>query len=77
MAGGTLTPLDVYGQYLGGGVDAGLPTHLDGARVFNASVALGVPVEEIDCGIFERDVLFVEGALRSGWVNAGGQPEIY
>ena len=27
--------------------DAGLPVHLDGARVFNASVALGKPVAEI------------------------------
>lgn len=25
----------------------GLPVHLDGARVFNASMALGVPVSEI------------------------------
>lgn len=27
--------------------DAGVPVHMDGARVFNASVALGVPVAEI------------------------------
>src|SRR5262249_54646043 len=27
--------------------DAGLPVHLDGARVFNASVALGIPVDKL------------------------------
>jgi len=50
MAGGTVTPLDVYDEIWSGARDAGLPTHLDGARVFNASVALGVPVDELTAG---------------------------
>lgn len=50
MAGGTVTPLDVYGEIWAGARDAGLPTHLDGARIFNASVALGVPVAELTSG---------------------------
>jgi threonine aldolase len=50
MAGGTVTPLDVYEEIWLGARDAGLPTHLDGARVFNASVALGVPVAELTSG---------------------------
>jgi threonine aldolase len=50
MAGGTVTPLDIYGEIWSGACDAGLPTHLDGARVFNASVALGVPVAELTAG---------------------------
>lgn len=50
MAGGTVTPLDVYEEVWSGARDAGLPTHLDGARVFNASVALGVPVAELTAG---------------------------
>jgi len=50
MAGGTVTPLDVYDEIWSGARDAGLPTHLDGARVFNASVALGVPVDELTSG---------------------------
>jgi threonine aldolase len=50
MAGGTVTPLDVYDEIWAGARDAGLPVHLDGARVFNASVALGVPVAELTAG---------------------------
>jgi len=40
----------VYEEVWSGARDAGLPTHLDGARVFNASVALGVPVAELTVG---------------------------
>ena len=50
MAGGTVTPLDVYDEIWSGARDAGLPVHLDGARIFNASVALGVPVDELTSG---------------------------
>lgn len=50
MAGGTVTPLDIYDEIWSGARDAGLPVHLDGARVFNASVALGVPVAELTSG---------------------------
>lgn len=50
MAGGTVTPLDIYDEIWAGARDAGLPTHLDGARIFNASVALGVPVAELTAG---------------------------
>lgn len=50
MAGGTVTPLDAYEEIWSGARDAGLPTHLDGARIFNASVALGVPVAELTSG---------------------------
>lgn len=50
MAGGTVTPLDVYDEIWSGTRDAGIPVHLDGARIFNASVALGVPVAELTSG---------------------------
>jgi threonine aldolase len=50
MAGGTVTPLDVYDEIWSGARDAGLPVHLDGARIFNASVALGVPVDQLTSG---------------------------
>lgn len=50
MAGGTVTPLDVYDEIWAGARDAGLPTHLDGARIFNASVALGTGVAELTAG---------------------------
>lgn len=46
-AGGTVIPLDTL-QAIRAVADAeGLPLHLDGARVFNAAVALGVELREI------------------------------
>lgn len=50
MAGGTVTPLDVYDEIWSGAREAAIPVHLDGARVFNASVALGIPVAELTAG---------------------------
>ena len=50
MAGGTVTPLPIYEEIWQGAADAGLPTHLDGARVFNAAVSLGVSVADLTRG---------------------------
>jgi threonine aldolase len=50
MAGGTVTPLPLYEEIWQGAKDAGLPTHLDGARVFNAAVALGISVAKVTSG---------------------------
>ena len=50
MAGGTCTPVEVLEEIWAGARDAGLPTHLDGARVFNAAVALGVEVKAVTRG---------------------------
>jgi threonine aldolase len=50
MAGGTVTPLDVMKEIWHGAREAGLPVHLDGARVFNAATALGVSVAELTAG---------------------------
>ena len=50
MAGGTVTPLAVLEEIWAGAREAGLPTHLDGARVFNAAAALGVDVAELTRG---------------------------
>ena len=47
LAGGTLTPLDVFDEVCNRSHELGLPVHLDGARIFNASVALGVPVNRL------------------------------
>jgi threonine aldolase len=44
FAGGTITPPDVLEEVCDRVHDTRLPVHLDGARIFNASVALGVPV---------------------------------
>ncbi|WP_158910546.1 low specificity L-threonine aldolase [Granulicella sp. L56] len=50
MAGGTVTPLVRMREICEGAHEAGLPVHLDGARIFNASVALGVGVAKLTEG---------------------------
>ncbi len=47
MAGGTVYPLDVIREIADGAHELGLKVHMDGARVFNAAEALGIPVREI------------------------------
>ena len=47
MAGGTVYPPEIAEEICDAAHSAGLPVHLDGARVFNASVVLGKPVAEI------------------------------
>jgi threonine aldolase len=47
MAGGTITPVDVMEEVCDGAQELGIPVHLDGARIFNAAVALNLPVAEI------------------------------
>ncbi|MGH2690646.1 MAG: threonine aldolase family protein [Actinomycetota bacterium] len=44
MAGGTIYPLDAMRVAASVARDAGLLVHLDGARIWNASVATGIPV---------------------------------
>jgi threonine aldolase len=50
MAGGTVTPLEVLEEIWAGAKDAGIPVHLDGARVFNAAVYLKTSVAELTRG---------------------------
>jgi threonine aldolase len=50
MAGGTVTPLAAMREICEGAHEAGLPVHLDGARIFNASVVLSVGVAELTAG---------------------------
>jgi threonine aldolase len=46
-AGGTLIPLDHMEESAAIAREKGLAVHLDGARIFNASVAMGVPARDI------------------------------
>jgi threonine aldolase len=50
MAGGTVTPLTVLEEVWAGAKQAGLPVHLDGARVFNAATALSISVAKLTSG---------------------------
>jgi threonine aldolase len=47
MAGGTVYPQAMADEVCDGAHALGIPVHLDGARIFNASVATGKPVAEI------------------------------
>ena len=50
MAGGTVSSADVMREVIDGAHAAGLPVHLDGARIFNASAALGMDVAALTAG---------------------------
>jgi threonine aldolase len=50
MAGGTVTPIAALEEVWAGAAERGLPVHLDGARVFNAAVALSVSVAALTRG---------------------------
>jgi threonine aldolase len=50
MAGGRVTPLSVMEEIWAGAKEHKLPVHLDGARVFNAAVALNVDVKTLTRG---------------------------
>jgi threonine aldolase len=47
MAGGTVYPLATIREICDGAHEHGLKVHMDGARVFNAAAAMGLPVSEI------------------------------
>jgi threonine aldolase len=47
MAGGTVYPMAAIREICDGAHALGLKVHMDGARVFNAAVAQGLPVREI------------------------------
>jgi threonine aldolase len=50
LAGGRCTPLHVLEEVWKNARERKLPTHLDGARIFNAAVALGVEVQALTRG---------------------------
>src|ERR1700759_5623799 len=47
LTGGTVFPQDVADEICDGAHNAGLPVHLDGARIFNAATAMGKTVAEV------------------------------
>lgn len=50
LAGGRCSRLDVLEEIWSGARERKLPTHLDGARIFNAAIALGVDVKALTRG---------------------------
>ena len=47
MAGGTVYPMQTVREICDGAHERGIKVHMDGARIFNAAAALGMPVKEI------------------------------
>ena len=47
FAGGSVTPVEVFEGVCDRAHEAGLPVHLDGARIFNAAIFLGFPVSQL------------------------------
>jgi len=47
MHGGTVYPMATVREICDGAHERGVPVHMDGARIFNAASALGMPVREI------------------------------
>ena len=47
MHGGSVYPMRTVHEICDGAHERGVPVHMDGARIFNAACALGMPVREI------------------------------
>ncbi|AEB12962.1 threonine aldolase family protein [Marinithermus hydrothermalis] len=61
LAGGTVVPLEVQRKVQEIARTAGLPTHLDGARLFNAATYLKVPAREVAAGFDTVSVCLSKG----------------
>ncbi len=60
-AGGTVVPLEAQRAVQEVAREAGLPVHLDGARLFNAAVALGVEGQEVAAGFDTVSICLSKG----------------
>lgn len=60
-AGGRIWPLSHLDELYRSCGELGLPVHLDGSRLFNAAVALGVPIERIAGGATTVTICFSKG----------------
>ena len=60
-AGGAVTPPDEHARLMGVAKEAGLAVHLDGARLWHAAVALGVPPAALTVGVDSVSACFSKG----------------
>jgi threonine aldolase len=60
-AGGTVTPVAEHLALVEAARDRGLAVHLDGARLWNAAVALGVPAADLVAGVDTVQVCLSKG----------------
>ncbi|WP_326567096.1 GntG family PLP-dependent aldolase [Amycolatopsis rhabdoformis] len=60
-AGGAVTPPEEHAQLVAVAKEGGLKVHLDGARIWHASVALGVPPAALTAGVDSVSACFSKG----------------
>ncbi|PXY31467.1 threonine aldolase family protein [Prauserella muralis] len=73
-AGGAITPPDEHAQLVAAARGAGLTVHLDGARLWNAAAALGLPPAALTVGVDTVSACFSKGlGAPVGSVVAGGE----
>jgi len=73
-AGGAVTPPDEHAQLVAIAKEAGLTVHLDGARIWHASVALEVPPAALTVGVDTVSACFSKGlGAPVGSVVAGSE----
>jgi threonine aldolase len=73
-AGGAVTPPHEHAQLLATARQAGLKVHLDGARLWHAAVALGVPPAALTVGVDSVSACFSKGlGAPVGSVVAGSR----
>jgi threonine aldolase len=76
-AGGTIWPLDALGELTDAAADLGIATHLDGARLWNATAATGTPEATYARGFDTVTVCFSKGlGAPVGSAVAGSKPII-
>lgn len=73
-SGGTVTPPDEHALLVAAAKDAKLKVHLDGARLWHAAVALGLPPAALTVGVESVQVCLSKGlGAPVGSVLAGGR----
>jgi threonine aldolase len=73
-AGGAVTPPHEHARLLATAKQAGLKVHLDGARIWHAAVALGVPPAALTVGVDSVSACFSKGlGAPVGSVVAGSE----
>jgi len=83
LAGGRLTPLHALEEVWEGARECKLPVHLDGARIFNASTALGVDVKTLTRGFdtvmfcLSKGLCAPVGSMLTGSAELMEQARIY
>ncbi len=83
MAGGTVYPLEVIDEICGQAHHRGIKVHMDGARIFNASIATNTPVarivRNIDSVMFclSKGLGAPVGSLLAGTREAVAQGRLY